>query len=95
MNLILLNAMIEEVRRDCKINGSWTTQGYTNIFMALHKVGLSSIKKNHAKNHQKGLKDRWREVHDLFGAMSGFAWNQTTKRFEAEDEVWNDLIKVR
>ena len=87
--------MIEEVRRGCRINDSWTTQGCTNIVMALHEARLSGIKKTHVKNRQKSLKDRWREVHDLFDGLSGFAWNQTNKRFEAKDEVWNDLIKVR
>ncbi|ESW13068.1 hypothetical protein PHAVU_008G165300 [Phaseolus vulgaris] len=74
MDLILLNAMIDEVRKGCRIDGSWTTQGYTNI---------------------KSLKDRWREIHYLFGGLSGFAWNQTTKLFEAEDEVWSELIKAK
>ncbi|ESW29767.1 hypothetical protein PHAVU_002G097600, partial [Phaseolus vulgaris] len=95
MDLIMLNAMIEEVCRGCRIDGSWTTKGYTNIVMALHEVGLSAIKKNHVKNRHKSLKDRWREVHDLFGGLNGFAWNQTTLRFEVEDEVWNDMIKAK
>ena len=73
MDLILLNAMIDEVRKRCRIDGSWTTQGYINIFMALNEVGLSGIKKNNVKNCQKSLKDRWREVHDMFGGLSGFA----------------------
>ena len=90
----MLNSMIEEVSRGCRIDGSWTSQGYTNIVMALHEARLSGLKKSHVNNRQKSLKDRWREVNDLFGGLSGFAWNQTTKRFEAEDEVWNDLIKV-
>ncbi|KAK8464002.1 hypothetical protein PHAVU_011G095800 [Phaseolus vulgaris] len=87
MDQILLNAMIDEVRKGCGIDGSWTTQGYTNIVMALNEVGLSGLKKS--------LKDRWMEIHDLFGGLSGFAWNQTTKLFEAEDEVWSELIKVK
>jgi len=40
------------------------------------------------------LKDIWRDVHDLFSELSGFAWNECTKVFDAEDEVWVDLIKV-
>jgi len=40
MDLILLNAIIEEVHRGSKIDGRWTTQGYTNIVMTLHKAGL-------------------------------------------------------
>ncbi|ESW30399.1 hypothetical protein PHAVU_002G150300 [Phaseolus vulgaris] len=61
----------------------------------IDEAGLSGIKKNQVKNCQKSLKDRWREVHDLFGGLSGFAWNQTTKHFEAEDEVWSELIKAK
>ncbi|BAU02706.1 hypothetical protein VIGAN_11227200 [Vigna angularis var. angularis] len=44
---------------------------------------------------KKVLKDRWREVHDLFAGLSGFSWNALSMRFEAEDEVWADLIKSR
>ena len=46
------------------------------------------------KNRQKVLKERWRDVHDLFSSLSGFAWNSLSMRFEAEDEVWSDLINV-
>ena len=95
MDLILLNAMIDEVWKGCRIDGSWTSQGYTNIVMALNEAGLPGLKKNNVKNRQKSLKDGWRDIHDLFGGLSGFALNQNTKLFEAEDEVWSDLIKVQ
>jgi len=79
MDPILLNSMIQEVRRGCRIDGSWTSQVYTNIVMDLHEAGLSSLKKNHLKNRQIFLKERWREVHDLFGRLSDFVWNQITR----------------
>ncbi|KAL2320733.1 hypothetical protein Fmac_029702 [Flemingia macrophylla] len=41
---------------------------------------------------QKSLKDRWREVHDLFNGLSGFAWDESTRRFSAEPEVWDELL---
>ncbi|KAL2338656.1 hypothetical protein Fmac_013102 [Flemingia macrophylla] len=44
---------------------------------------------------QKSLKDRWREVHDLFSGLSGFAWDESTKRFSAELEVWDELITTK
>ena len=95
MDFILLNAMVDEARRGSRIDGSWTTQGYNNIVLALHEAGLPAITKNNVKNRQKCLKDRWREVHDLFSGLSGFGWNQATKCFEAEDEVWENLIQVK
>jgi len=92
MDFILLIAMVDEARRGSRIDGSWTTQGYNNIVLALHEAGLPAITKNNVNNRQKCLKDRWREVHDLF---SGFGWNQATKCFEVKDEVWENLIQVK
>jgi len=94
MDFRLLNAMIDEASIGNRINGSWTTQGYTNIIKSLHHSGLVGITKNNVKNRQKILKDKWCEIHDLFNGLSGFAWNPSTKIFEAEDEVWDMLIKV-
>ncbi|ESW33627.1 hypothetical protein PHAVU_001G085700 [Phaseolus vulgaris] len=51
---------------------------YNNIVLALHEAGLLVITKNNVKNRQKCLKDRWKEVHDLFIGLSGFGWNQAT-----------------
>lgn len=44
------------------------------------------LQKNHVKNRQKTMKDRWCEVHDLFNGLSGFAWSSMTKRFGAEGD---------
>jgi len=94
MDFRLLSTMIDEARLGNRVDGSWTTQAYTNIVEALRQSGLLGLTKNNVKNRQKSLKDTWREVHDLFNGLSGFAWNNSTKIFEAEHEVWDDLIKV-
>ncbi|KAJ1402277.1 hypothetical protein SESBI_28172 [Sesbania bispinosa] len=41
----------------------------------------------------KTTKEKFAEAFDLFNSLSGFAWNPTTRRFEVEDEVWEDFIK--
>ncbi|KAG4392315.1 hypothetical protein GLYMA_04G118800v4 [Glycine max] len=61
---------------------------------ALNKAGYTDITKSRVKNRLKTLKDRWREVHDLFNGLTGFAWNPVTNKFEAEEEVWAELIKI-
>jgi len=86
--------MIDEAQLGNMVYGSWTTQAYTNIVEALQESGLVGLTKNNVKNRQKSLKDTSCEVHDLFSGLTGFAWNQSTKIFEAEHEVWDDLIKV-
>ena len=37
--------MVDEAHRGSRIDDSLTTQGYNNIVMALHEVGLPTIKK--------------------------------------------------
>jgi len=90
----LLNAMIDESRLGNRVDGIWTTQAYNNMVHHLHQARFDAVTKNNVKNRQKVLKERWRDVHDLFSSLSGFAWNPISNRFEAEEEVWFDLIKV-
>ena len=94
MDFCLLSAMIDEAHIGNQVDGSWTTQAYNNIVTALRQLGWVGITKNNVKNRQKALKDIWHDVHDLFSILSGFAWNESTKVFDVEDEVWVDLIKV-
>ncbi|KAL2322488.1 hypothetical protein Fmac_026867 [Flemingia macrophylla] len=75
------SAMLDEARLGNRVDGSWTTQAYNNIVEALRQSGLIGITKNNVKNRQKSLKDRWREVHDLFNGLSGFALDESTRRF--------------
>ena len=90
----LLNAMIDESWLGNKIDNSWTRQAYSNMVHHLHQMGFDAVTKNNVKNRQKVLKERWCNAHDLFSSLNGFAWNSISKRFEAEEEVWFDLIKV-
>jgi hypothetical protein len=53
-----------------------------------------NITKNHIKNRLKTLKAHFGEAHDMFHGLSGFSWNSNTRKFQAEDEVWADLIRV-
>ncbi|KAI9126598.1 hypothetical protein K1719_002194 [Acacia pycnantha] len=35
-------------------------------------------------------------MYDIFeGGTSGFSWNSSTCKWEAEDQVWNQLIEVK
>nr|KYP59499.1 hypothetical protein KK1_014935 [Cajanus cajan] len=95
MDFRLLSAMLDEARLGNRVDGSWTTQAYNNIVESLRQSGLIGITKNNVKNRQKSLKDKWREVHDLFCGLSGFAWDESTKRFSAEPEVWDELLTTK
>ncbi|WJX69211.1 hypothetical protein P8452_53489 [Trifolium repens] len=51
--------------------------------------------KQHIKNRIKIMKDHFVESYELFGSLIGFSWNSITRRFEAEEEVWKDLIREK
>ncbi|KOM42499.1 hypothetical protein LR48_Vigan05g010300 [Vigna angularis] len=61
MDARLLHCMIEESRMGNRVDGSWTTQAYSNIVDHLHSAGYVAVTKNNVKNRQKVLKDKWRE----------------------------------
>ncbi|RYQ88884.1 hypothetical protein Ahy_B09g095814 isoform B [Arachis hypogaea] len=93
MDEVLLNALAEEASKGNRHDGSWTTKAYANVVKTLSIAIGPHITKNHIKNRMKTLKDHFAEAYDLFHHLSGFAWNPVTRKFEAEEEVWQDFIK--
>lgn len=94
MDQVLLNALSEEDNKGNRHDGAWTTEGYNNVVEVLRSVFGPNITKNHVKNRLKTLKAHFGEAHDMFRSLSGFSWNPNTRKFQAEDEVWDDLIRV-
>ncbi|RYR10732.1 hypothetical protein Ahy_B05g079210 isoform A [Arachis hypogaea] len=95
MDEALLNALAEEALKDNRHDGSWTIEAYANVVKTLNIAIGPHITKNHIKNRMKTLKDHFAEAYDLFHHLSGFAWNLVTRKFEAEEEVWQDFIKEK
>ncbi|KAL5156545.1 Uncharacterized protein HKD37_15G041491 [Glycine soja] len=93
MDQMLLNALGEEANKGNRHDGAWTTQAYNNMVEALRSTIGPNITKNHIKNRMKTLKNHFAEAYDLFHSLSGFSWNSITRKFDAEDDVWEELIK--
>ncbi|GKC70409.1 Myb/SANT-like domain-containing protein [Tanacetum coccineum] len=68
-----------------------------NMVVELSKSLKLEIKKVHLKNRLKTLKAHFSQYKDIFCAvsLSGFSWDPTTKLMNAEDEVWEALIKEK
>ncbi|QHO33922.1 L10-interacting MYB domain-containing protein [Arachis hypogaea] len=95
MDEALLNVLAEEALKGNRHDGSWTTEAYANVVKTLSIAIGPHIIKNHIKNRMKILKDHFAEVYDLFHHLSGFARNPVTRKFEAEEEVWQNFIKEK
>ncbi|GJV22053.1 Myb/SANT-like domain-containing protein [Tanacetum coccineum] len=67
-----------------------------NMVEELSKSLKLEIKKVHLKNRLKTLKAHFSQYNDIFRgvSLSGFSWDPTTKLMNAEDEVWEALIKI-
>ncbi|KAG2395921.1 uncharacterized protein HKW66_Vig0067030 [Vigna angularis] len=84
MDARLLHCMIEESRMGNRVDGSWTTQAYTNIVDSLHSAGYVAVTKNNVKNRQKVLKDKWRE-----SRPAAAKWRvNSIKHYDLMVELW-------
>ncbi|KOM42055.1 hypothetical protein LR48_Vigan04g225300 [Vigna angularis] len=84
MDARLLHCMIEESRMGNRVDGSWTTQAYTNIVDNLHSAGYVAVTKNNVKNRQKVLKDKWRE-----SRPAAAKWRvNSIKHYDLMVELW-------
>ncbi|XP_071696407.1 uncharacterized protein [Rutidosis leptorrhynchoides] len=98
MDASFIQAMIKEQGDGNRINGSFTTQAYTNMLNALNtEFPDKGLKKDHLKNRLKSLKDNFSQCYDIFRGvkLSGFGWNSETMLIEAEDEVCDTLIQEK
>ena len=94
MDEILLDAFIQEQEKGNRVDGTWTSQAYSNIVKYCSEKFNFSIDKERVKNRLRTMKTNFGICYDLFHASSGFGWNPETKLFEAEADVWKERIEV-
>ncbi|PWA80098.1 myb/SANT-like domain-containing protein [Artemisia annua] len=95
MDDAFIEAMLKEKENGNKLDGSFTSHAYANIVEELSKSLKLEIKKVHLQNRLKTLKAHFSQYNDIFRgvSLSGFSWDPITKLMNAEDEVWEALIK--
>ncbi|PWA70371.1 myb/SANT-like domain-containing protein [Artemisia annua] len=91
-----IQAMLKEQDNGNRVDGTFTSQAYTNMVEELSKI-KKDITKKHLKNRLKTLKEHFSQYYDIFrgAALSGFSWNPITRLLEAEDDVWEKLIEAK
>ncbi|KAK3189643.1 hypothetical protein Dsin_029204 [Dipteronia sinensis] len=94
MDVVLLDALLEQQANGNRIDGTFTTSAYNNVLKICREELKYPFDKDHLKNRIKTLKINFNACYDLFKGLSGFSWSPVTRMFEAELEVWNTLIKV-
>ncbi|GKE12732.1 Myb/SANT-like domain-containing protein, partial [Tanacetum coccineum] len=97
MDNAFIEAMLKEKENGNKLDGSFTSQAYMNMVEELSKSLKMEIRKVHLQNRLKTLKAHFSLYNDIFRgvSLSGFSWDPITKLMNAEDEVWEALIKEK
>ncbi|XP_062085603.1 uncharacterized protein At2g29880-like [Humulus lupulus] len=94
MDVVLLDALLEQQANGNRIDGTFTTTTYNIVLKICQEELKYPFDKDHLKNRIKTLKINFNACYDLFKSLSGFSWSPITKMFEA-DEVWNALIEAK
>jgi repressor of nif and glnA expression len=96
MDAAFLEDFLKEQNDGNRPNGTFSSTAYNNLVKALSAKFNITFDKDKLKNRIKTLKKYFNQFHDVFKgvALSGYAWNPSTKLIEAEDEVWEALKKV-
>ncbi|CAH2060786.1 unnamed protein product [Thlaspi arvense] len=66
----------------------------TRILSTLNQELGSSITYSQYRNWIKMLKARYQSLAEFLRCSSGFGWDRETKKFTADDEVWNVYLKA-
>lgn len=93
MDKVFLDALIAEEINGNRVDGQFTSKAYENVVKECTKRLSYPFTKDHLKNRLKTIKTNFGEVHDLFHA-SGWGWDEETKLFNNEEEIWQSLIEV-
>ncbi|KAG6484756.1 hypothetical protein ZIOFF_053281 [Zingiber officinale] len=78
-----------EVSCNERQDDDWSQGNMIRDNIANIKIPLT---KDHLKNRMKTLKTNFNSCYDLFKNASGVQWHAKSKRFEAKEEVWKQLI---
>ncbi|KAL5571102.1 hypothetical protein UlMin_020699 [Ulmus minor] len=95
MDVVLLDALLEQQANGNRIDGTFTTSAYNNVLKICREELKYPFEKYHLKNRIKTLKINFNACYDLFKGLSGFSWSLVTRIFEVEPKVWNTLIESK
>ncbi|KAF3626707.1 hypothetical protein FXO37_30248 [Capsicum annuum] len=98
MDDTLVDAYCHEDALGHRVGGTFTTHAMDNIVKKLQfKFPDKVINKEKIHNRMKIIKRQFTKYYDTFHQLgkSGFAWDPITHKWDAEPEVWDQLIQAK
>lgn len=92
-NDYFMDLFIEQVRLGIKDEGGYTTEGWKELERKMMEKFGDDYDKGKIRNRFETLKTRYKQNKSLIG-LSGFGWDDKEKKVTAEDQAWDDYVKV-
>lgn len=89
----LTNVLIEQITLGRKDGIGFTSEGWREIERKMKEKFGDAYDKAKIRNRLRTVKSHYNHIKILMG-LSGFGWDDITKRVTAEDQVWDDYLKV-
>ncbi|XP_073121571.1 uncharacterized protein [Henckelia pumila] len=94
MDEFLLDFLLEQKNQGQKPDRNFSQAAYNVAIEAINSKFTMKVNKDNVQNRLKTLKRKMTIALEVFKRGSGFGWNDITKKIEAPEEVWDELIKV-
>ena len=89
----ILDILHEQVVLGRKGDGGFQKEAWTIIERRFNEDMKMNLVRDNFKNKLKTWKQGYRIMKDLRN-MSGFTWNESSQCVDADDSVWEELLKV-
>ena len=89
----LIDLLLEQIQLGRKGEGGFKKEAWMAIQRKFNEEMKMNLGKDNFKNKYKTWKQGYRMMKELRN-MSGFAWNESTQCVDADDSVWEELLKV-
>ncbi|XP_038878830.1 uncharacterized protein LOC120070960 isoform X3 [Benincasa hispida] len=92
MDQYLVKLMIDQVRKGCRINGTFKKQAWKDMITLFNAEFGYQHRKSFLKHRYRKLKTYYIDLRILLEAR-GFSWDEKQQMVVADDGVWDDYIK--
>uniref|UniRef100_A0A9I9D9H2 L10-interacting MYB domain-containing protein n=1 Tax=Cucumis melo TaxID=3656 RepID=A0A9I9D9H2_CUCME len=93
MDQYLVKLMIDQVRKGCRINGTFKKQAWEDMITLFNAEFGYQHRKSFLKHRYRKLKTYYIDLRNLLEGR-GFSWDEKQQMVVADDGVWEDYIKA-
>ena len=94
MNEYLIDSLLHQEAIGNRSEGRFFSVAYDNIINGVGDRFGVTIDRSNIKNRLKYIKESFNECKNLLGEDSRIKWSADSKRFNADPNVWRELIQV-